>query len=394
MTYKLIQISDVGFNHSLSTDVQINKYVENIRRKTFQKVIDLCIKEKVTALLVCGNLYDENSISYENAKIIKKGFARLRANDIAIVYAHGNIDSGYFLDSIEHDVMEIKSRYTKHVYSLPFDIDAVIFAGVGHSKRMVFIDEYLEDEFDTLSIGLMYIDREMYTNQTLELLHRRMEKSKVDYWAVGGSETFIDKAKGSNYCYSGHLCPMQGDTPGCVLISISNKMKITTKTIDVCSDAYKYIHVDDPYASKDIYQLLEKCSELIQKAKVSGHNTIVGLEISGPCTCYDQMVKHKDELQREIAKITGTNLFININNLTKQVMPDVEVEDETQVTEILEECIKLYGDEELYSRTIEKLKTKRVFYNRDKALKDKRKILEGVDSIIVESAIKEDSHDN
>lgn len=394
MTYKFIQISDVGFNHSLSTDVQINKYVEGVRRDSFQKVIDLCIKEKVTALLICGNLYNENSINFENARHIKKGFARLRANDIAIVYAHGNIDSGYFLDNIEHEVMEIKSRYTKHVYSLPFDIDTVNFVGVGHSKRMVFIDEYLEEEFDDLSIGLMYIDRGMYTNQTLELLHRRMEKSKVDYWAVGGSETFIQRAKGSNYCYSGHLCPMQSDAGGCVLVTISNKKKITTKPMDVCSDVYKYIHIDDPYKNKDIYGLFERCNDLILKAKVEGHNTIIGLEISGPCTCYDQLAAHKDELQNEMAKITGTNLFINISNLTKQVMPDVEVEDETQVTEILEECIKLYDDEELYNRTIDKLKTKRVFYNRDKALKEKRKILEGVDSIIVESAVKEDSHDN
>jgi len=394
MVYKFIQISDVGFNHSLTSDVQTNKYLEDIRRETFQKVIDLCIEERVTALLICGNLYNEKSISYENARQIKKGFARLRANDIAIVYAHGNIDSGYFLDSIEHDVLEIKSRYTKHVYSLPFDIDAVNFVGVGHSKRMVFIDEYLEEEFDALSIGLMYIDRDMYTNQTLDLLHRRMEKSKVNYWAVGGSKTFIDKQKGSNYCYSGHLCPMQGDTPGCVLISISNKMKVTTKPIDVCSDVYKYIHIDDPYTSRDIYQLLERCSSLVLESKVPGHNMTIGLEISGPCTCYNQLVKHRVELQDEIAKITGTNLIININNLTKQVMPDIEVEDETQVTELLEECIKLYDDEELYNRTIDKLKTKRVFYNRDKDLVDKRKILEGVDSIIVESAVKEDSHDN
>jgi DNA repair exonuclease SbcCD nuclease subunit len=394
MAYKFIQISDVGFNHSLSTDVHINKYIEKVRRETFQKVIDLCIKEKVTALLVCGNLYNENSISYENARLIKKGFARLKANDIAIVYAHGNIDSGYFLDSIENEVIEIKSRYTKYVYSLPFDIDTINFIGIGHSKRMVFIDEYLEEKFDNLSIGLMYIDRDIYTNQTLELLHRRMEKSKVNYWAVGGSKTFIERAEGSNYCYSGHLCPMQGDISGCVLITISNKMKITSKPIDLCSDAYKYIHIKDPYNSKDIYHLLERCSDLIQKSKVPEHNMIVGLEISGPCTCYDQLVKHKNELQNEIARITDTNLFINISNLTKQVMPDIEVEDETHVTELLEECIKLYDDEELYSRTIEKLKSKRVFYNKDKALVDKRKILEGVDSILVESAVKEDGHDN
>lgn len=394
MVYKFIQISGVGFNNSLSTDAQINKYVENIRRETFKKVIDLCIKEKVTALLVCGNLYNENSISYENARQIKKGFARLRANDIAIVYAHGNIDSGYFLDNIENDVMEIKSRYTKHVYSLPFDIDTINFIGVGYSKRLVFIDEYLEEEFSDLSIGLMYIDRNIYTNQTLDLLHRRMDKSKVNYWAVGGSDTFIERVEGSNYCYSGNLCPMQGETPGCVLISISNKMKITTKPIDICSDAYKYIHIDDPYNSKDIYELLERCADRINKSKVSGHNMIVGLEISGPCTCYDQLVKHKDELQKEIAKITDTNLFIVISNLTKQVMPDVKVDDETQVTELLKECIKLYDDEELYNRTIDKLKTKRVFYNREKKLVDKRKILEGVDSILLESAIKEDGHDN
>jgi len=171
-------------------------------------------------------------------------------------------------------------------------------------------------------------------------------------------------------------------------------MKVITKTIDVCSDIYKYIHVDDPYRSRDIYQLLERCKDLIEKVKVPEHNMIIHLEISGSCTCYNQLVKHKKELEAEIAKITKTSLILNINNLSKGISNTKDYEDETQVAELLNECYQLYDDEELYNRTVSSLKNKRVFYNKDDKAVDKRKILEGVDSILLESSMKEDSHDN
>ena len=120
------------------------------------------------------NLYDEQHITFENARLIKKSFARLKSNDIAIVYAHGSLDKGYFLDSIENDIIEIKNRYTSQVYSLPFGIDSVCFEGIGYSKRLVFQDEYLEPKKDdTPAVGIMYIDSSLYKGETLELLHRR-----------------------------------------------------------------------------------------------------------------------------------------------------------------------------------------------------------------------------
>ena len=42
MAYKFVQISDIGFNHSLSQNAEINKSVEDLRKEAFNKVIDLC----------------------------------------------------------------------------------------------------------------------------------------------------------------------------------------------------------------------------------------------------------------------------------------------------------------------------------------------------------------
>ncbi len=394
MAYKFIQITDLGFNHSLSQDMEINKYAENLRKETFNKVIDLCIEERATALLICGNLYDEEHITYDNARLIKKGFAKLKSNDIAIVYAHGNLDNGYFLDSIENDIIEIKSRYTKNVYSFPFNIDKINFVGIGNSKRLVFQDEYLEEEKSEFpTIGLMYIDNKIYTGQTLELLYRRLQKSNVLYWALGGTGNFAEFKKENKYCGSGRICPKDDEASGCLVVSISNKLKVSLKKVDVCSAAIKNIYITDPYKSKDIYQLMERCVDLIEKSKIPGHTMIINLEISGLCTCYNQLVNHRKELQDEIAKVTGTKLYMNINNLTKFVKHGKSIGDKTQVMDLLYECDKLYDDDELYNKTISRVKTKRVFYSGDSKTVDKKKILEGVDSIIVESAVKEDSHD-
>ncbi|MEX1376809.1 MAG: hypothetical protein AB1Z23_04945 [Eubacteriales bacterium] len=394
MSYKFVQISDIAFNHSLSSDIEINKYIENARREAFEKVIEFCIQEKATALLICGNLYDQEHISFENAKIIKKGFSRLKSKNIAIVYAHGNLDKGVFLDSIEDEVLEIKKRYTKHIYSLPFDLDTVRFLGIGCSKRLVFQDEYLEEEkTSTPTIGIMYIDHDIYQTQTIELLQRRMEKSNVDYWAVGGSEHFIDKTPTSNYCYSGHLCPKREAASGCVLVTITNKMKVTTKTIDICNLSYQKISIDDPNRSRDIYQLMERCADLIEKSKIPDHDMIIDLIISGPCSCYNQLVNHRKALQDELSKITKTAIYMNISELTKEIKTTKEMEEEIQVSQLLDKYYQLYDDEELYNKTVSRLKAKRVFYNENLADVDKRKILEGVDSIILESSIKEDGHD-
>jgi len=394
MAYKFVQISDVGFNHSLSTDSEINKYVENLRRESFAKVIDLCIEEKATALLILGNLYDEQHITFENARLIKKSFARLKSNDIAIVYAHGSLDKGYFLDSIENDIIEIKNRYTSQVYSLPFGIDSVCFEGIGYSKRLVFQDEYLEPKKDdTPAVGIMYIDSSLYKGETLELLHRRLEKSPALYWALGGSDGEHASMQGAHFSYAGHLCPRQSDGPGCLMINITNKLKVSVNPVNLCNVVFSTIRVDDAYKSTDIYQLMERCADLIIKSKVPGCEMIVNLVLSGPCSCYNQLVNHREELQGEISKITETALNININNLTKAVTPTGRIEDESHITELLDECIRLYDDEELYNRTINSLKAKRVFYGREGSAADKRKILEGVDSILLESAIKEDGHD-
>ena len=394
MAYKFVQISDVGFNHSLSADIETNKYVENLRKESFSKVIDFCIQEKATALLICGNLYDEKHITHDSAMLIKKAFAKLKSKNIAIVYAHGKLDKGFFLDSIEKDIIEIKNRYTHYVYSLPFNIDKVNFAGIGYSKRLVFQDEYLEEEpSDVPTIGVMYLDNSIYTGQTRDLLHRRLKKSNIMYWAMGGSENFVDLKRGSNYCYGGHLCPKQSNAPGCILVSISNKSIVTTEAINICKDVYKDIYVTDAYKSKDIFQLMERCADLIIKSKIPEHNMTISLELSGPCSCYSQLINHKKELQDEIARITETKLNINVSNLTKVVKHGKDVEDETQVMELLAECDKLYDDEEQYRQTINRLKAKRVFYSKDNEAVDKKKILEGVDSIIVESAVKEGSHD-
>lgn len=394
MSYKFVQMSEIGFNNSLSTDIEINKYIESARKKAFEKAIELCIKERVTALLICGNLYDEKYITYESARTIKKGFAKLKAQNIAIVYAHGKLDKGTFIDSIEKEIIEIKSKYTKYCYSLPFDIDTIYFSGIGYSQRLIFQDEFLEEKkIEAPAIGLMYIDPDSYSAHTRDLLHNRLAKSNITYWALGGSAGFVDMDKDTNYCYSGYLAPKSQVQSGCVLVAIDNKLRVNTKLVDICKDMYVKIYLDDVEKCRDIYQLVEKCIITILKNKKPGHNMIITLELLGQCTCYNKMVNNKKALQDEIAKITKTKLSINVNNLCKSVRARENLEDDTEISEMLEECYQLYDDEDFYNKIIDRLKTKRVFYSEEDNSIDKKKILEGVDSIIIESAMKEDSHD-
>lgn len=385
MQYKFVQISDVCFNHSITTDTEINKLIKSIREASFNKVIDLCIKERATALLICGNLYDENNITLQTVQLLKNAFTRLKSNNIAIIYAHGYMDKGSLVKNLKKEVFDFRTGYGKTDYTLGYDLDKVNFAGMGYSKMLMLEDEFMDaGNADELTIGLMYIDPNIYGDTMIDTIRKRLSKSNVDCWALGGSKKYIAYNKKSKSCYAGSLGINTDIIPGCSIINVNNKKRITTSFVNISDYVFKAITQITTDSHSDIYKLLEDCVLNILDNKDLNKKNIIKLNIKGPCICYESLSDHLKELQKEIAKLTDVKLCINISELYKKVELTKALEEETDINLLLEKYRKLY-DDETFNRMIYSLQARGVLYLEDEADIDKDQLLKGIDSILVES---------
>ena len=68
-------------------------------KKTFSKIVEVAIEEKVNLFLIAGDLFDSNNPSPKNIKFVQEKFSKLTAEKIKICLIPGNHD--YELANIE-----------------------------------------------------------------------------------------------------------------------------------------------------------------------------------------------------------------------------------------------------------------------------------------------------
>ena len=170
-----------------------------LREATFaayDKIIDLCLTEKVDALLVAGDIYDARDRSLRAQLRFRDGLQRLADAGIRSFVCHGNHDP---LDGWEAriDMPEGCQRFGSEVEAVPLDPnepDAVVVYGVSFPQQDVrenLARRFQRDTRHLYAIGLLHANvggdsgHEPYAPCTVEDL----ERSGMDYWALGHVHT-------------------------------------------------------------------------------------------------------------------------------------------------------------------------------------------------------------
>jgi len=93
--FKFIHIADVHLDtHFLSKNEWLRERLRSSLREAFKRVIDLCIEEKANALLIAGDLFDNDKLSFQTEQFLVDSFKRLEKNNIVVIYTTGNHDPG------------------------------------------------------------------------------------------------------------------------------------------------------------------------------------------------------------------------------------------------------------------------------------------------------------
>ncbi|MBR1366853.1 MULTISPECIES: metallophosphoesterase family protein [Bradyrhizobium] len=95
--YRFVHAADIHLDSPLRSlalrDPALAEFIGNATRQVFTRIIDLCIEEKVQALLLAGDLYDGDQTSMKTARFLGEQLRRLDAAGIDVFIIRGNHDA-------------------------------------------------------------------------------------------------------------------------------------------------------------------------------------------------------------------------------------------------------------------------------------------------------------
>ena len=92
---RFLHTADVHLDSSLSSrSAAVRGRLRDASRLAFQRLADLALAERVDAVLIAGDLFDDERLSFQTERFILEQLAQLNEVGIPVVYATGNHDPG------------------------------------------------------------------------------------------------------------------------------------------------------------------------------------------------------------------------------------------------------------------------------------------------------------
>jgi len=284
---------DSPFTGLMDVEDSVGAVLREATFDAYNSIIDLCIRERVDALLVAGDVYDGADRSLRAQIKFVAGLKRLSDEGIRSFICHGNHDP---LDGWEArlSLPERCHRFGPDVQVVPLDPDdpgkATVY-GVSYPKRDVH--ENLVPRFQPVSnggfaIGLLHCNvgsntgHESYAPCTLDDLAR----AGMDYWALGHVHNHqVLRDEGPAVVYPGNP---QGRHPGetgargvyLVDVNEAGRVSLQFRPMDVVRWASIDVSID---SMENVQQLLNgvagRVSELVDGAE--GRHVVFRAEVGG-----------------------------------------------------------------------------------------------------------------
>ncbi|AQM60454.1 metallophosphoesterase family protein [Clostridium baratii] len=264
-TIKILHCADIHFDTPFKefTNEYAIKSKEEIK-EVFSRIIDICNNEKIQVMLLAGDIFDNYTVSKSTLAFIKESLEKLEITKVFI--SPGNHDpynfkSFYKLIDWPENVHVFKENAVERVV---LDELNLCVHGCGFTES--YINESMLKDIDLydgyINIGVIHgeIANGNSKNEYNPITLNDIEKSKLDYLALGHRHKFtgVFKEGKTSYAYSG--CPQgrgfdetgeKGVLVGDVSIGYTNLSFIKTckreyieKEIDI-SSLFGYKEVKD-----------------------------------------------------------------------------------------------------------------------------------------------------
>ncbi|KAB3529202.1 metallophosphoesterase family protein [Alkaliphilus serpentinus] len=373
--FKFIHIADIHLDTSFySSNKDLRSKLRNSLREAFLRVIDTCINEGVNALLIAGDFFDDELLTFQTESMIIDGIRQLEGYNIHVYYSTGNHDPG----DISYRANLIKWPSNFHLIDndrlQTFDVMGTDgraigrILSVGHQTKVEgrnLISQFPAKEGDLPHVGLVHamvtsasgIDRhDRYLPCSLEDL----KEKGYDYWALGHIHQ-RQQISNENICYPGNLQgrhPRETGEKGGNLVEIDELGRVKVEFIKFSTIRWETLIVKDLDKITTYEELkdhiMDRINTFLKEGNIHNGEVILRLELAGRCYLEREMNEEESRYQLE-ADIKQSFGFIAVEAKTGGLLKAINLEEYQEGNHVLGKALSIMNNIESNEKLMENL---------------------------------------
>lgn len=335
MAFKFIHMADIHLDTPFqSRDEGIRKLLKDSIKQAFSSSVGLAVSEGVHAVLIAGDLFDGDDLSFSTGKFLLQEMNRLDEAGIEVFYTPGNHDhcGGLLKHGIKSWPKNVHIFGSNNVESVEVhdrDGNKVgVVSGIGHENRVEsrnLASMFPAAAHDVPHVGLLHA---LVTSSKTCESHGRYAPCSIgdlkdkgySYWALGHIHAREEILDSPHIVYPGNLMGRNiGETgqKGVYLAEIGTSGSVKLKFMPVSPVVWENLIFDGLGDADNLHELEDMiCASLIkamEQENTGGHTFMPRVSLKGPCPIYCEL---SDDNIREITEsiMSGLNLnFLEIN---------------------------------------------------------------------------------
>ena len=300
-TLRILHIADVHLDTAFSgRDESLRRKLRDACRQAFTGAIDVAIERGVHALLIAGDLFDNERLSFATERLLLAEMVRMRDVGIPVLYATGNHDPGrvnYRAQQLDwaENVHLFASTKPETVQILGRDgAEIGWLTAAGHSSQREnrnLAAEYPRAKKRLPHVGMLHTQvlsargvehHERYAPCTIEDL----QAPSYDYWALGHVHLRQRVPELVEAWYPGNI---QGRNPGetgvkgALYVEITKDSPVEPEFVPLSPIVWDHIELACPEDADTVTELASKLSALIDQGidRDDGREHLVRVDLTG-----------------------------------------------------------------------------------------------------------------
>ena len=371
---RFLHVADVHLDTSFAGRSEtVRRRLRDASREAFTRAVDVALREDVDAVLVAGDLFDGERLSFQTERFLLEQVARLGDHGITVVYATGNHDPGTAgggpraLKWPPNVVTASDATPTRVEIRARAGGIAGYVSAIGHETAREDRDlarKLPRPEGEWPEVGLLHTqvqtsagaDRHAsYAPSDLAYLRR----AGYDYWALGHIHVPQELSADPPIWYSGSLQGRshgeQGER-GAVLVDLSDRGAPLVSFRPLASVRWETLPISALDAVSSFDALVGQVAAAWQRARAAdpgpqGTEWMVRLALTGPCPLWMELQSEegRSTLAAEARDVIGA---LDVVVAAGGVHPVIPVEEHRGRTDVLGEALRLAADIRAGRRTL------------------------------------------
>jgi len=361
--FKFIHAADVHLDSPLRG---LSRYesapAESIRdacRRAFENLVDLAIEEKVSFVLLSGDLYDGDWKDYSTGIFLSQQMGRLGQYNISVFTVAGNHDAANRMTKALDSPTNMTILSSRKVETIKIDDLAVAIHGRSFGTQ--HIDENLAAGFTAaekgmFNIGLLHTSldgregHEVYAPCSIDDLRSK----GYQYWALGHihKQEFVSEDPWIVFpgCVQGRHIRETG-AKGCVLVTVEDGTVSEAESLplDVLRWALCSVDLTDAAEMREVLERTRKAIEN-ERTLADGRPIAMRIRFEGTTAISDELAAYPERFEQQIkalgAEIAGDDLWIERveNAVGGKLNLDSTLSDNSAFGKLLKEILATPGN--------------------------------------------------